>query len=249
MLRILLALTVCLMAVAGWAGDSEAVIDWSAWDAILAAHVGDGVVDYDGVATEPGFRATVESIATARLDDHDRDERLAFLINAYNVLAVKGILDGGSPRTAFGKLRFFYRDRHVVAGDRLSLNALEHDRIRPLGEPRIHFAIVCASVSCPPLRSEAYLPVRLDEQLDDNAHRFLNDPAKNRFDLDREVAELSRIFKWFEEDFEAVGGVQPYVAGFVADEETAEALRAASLEVRYLDYDWSLNGTFSGAGR
>jgi hypothetical protein len=249
MLRIILGLTIGLTAAVGSADERSAVIDWSAWDAILAAHVDGGVVDYDGVATEPGFRATVESIATARLDDHDLDERLAFLINAYNVLAVKGILDGSSPRTAFGKLRFFYRDKHVVAGDRLSLNALEHERIRTLGEPRIHFAIVCASASCPPLRGEAYLPDRLDEQLDDNARRFLNDPTKNRFDLDSEVAELSKIFKWFEEDFEAAGGLQAFIARFVADDDVAEALGAARLDVRYLDYDWSLNGTYSGAGR
>jgi len=249
MRRIICALTICVTAAVGWASDSSAVIDWSAWDAVLRTHVNDGVVDYDGIAAEPGFSTTVESIARARLDGHERDARLAFLINAYNVLAVKGILDGSSPRTAFGKLRFFYRDKYVVAGDSLSLNSLEHDRIRPLGEPRIHFAIVCASASCPILRSEAFVPDRLDAQLDDSAHRFVNDPSKNRFDLDLGVVQLSKIFKWFDEDFEADGGVKRFVARFVADEEVAEALRDASLEVGFLDYDWSLNGSFSGAGR
>ena len=248
MKRAICALIVGLGAASGWAGDGSAVIDWSAWDALLRAHVVDGVVDYDGIAAEPGFQSTVESIASARLEGHQRTERLAFLINAYNVLAVKGILDGGSPRTAFGKLGFFYRDKHVVAGDRLSLNALEHDRIRPLGEPRIHFAIVCASVSCPPLRSEAYLPDRLDAQLDDNARRFVNDPATNRFDLDRGVAEISKIFKWFDDDFEAAGGVLPFISHFVDDGAVAAALRGGRLEIRYLDYDWSLNGAFSGVG-
>jgi hypothetical protein len=234
-------------AAAGRAEDGRAVIDWAAWDSILRAHVAVGVVDYDGIAHEPGFQGTVDAIADARLDGSDRAERLAFLINAYNVLAVKGILDGHSPRTAFGKLRFFYRDSSIVAGERISLNALERDRIRPLGEPRIHAAIVCASTSCPPLRGEAYLPDRLDAQLDDNTRRFVDDPDKNRFDLDHNVAEISKIFKWFEEDFEAAGGVRPFLARFVADPAVAAALRQGRLKIRYLDYDWSLNGTFSGA--
>lgn len=227
-----------------------AVIDWSAWDASLGSHVVNGAVDYDGIAREPGFETTVDAIAAARLDDEQpREEKLAFLINAYNVLAAKGILDGHSPRTGFGKLRYFYLDKYRVAGEKLSLSALENDWIRPFGEPRIHFAIVCASASCPPLRSEAYLPGRLDEQLDAAARRFLNDPGKNRFDLDRQVAEISKIFKWFEEDFVAAGGVQPFIARFVDDDGVADALRAGRFEVRYLDYDWSLNGTFRSDDR
>jgi len=237
------SLTLAFSATIASAQSLEAVIDWSRWDAILHENVIDGRVDYGGMASDPGFAATVADIANANLEGRDRDSLLAFSINAYNVLAVKGILDGHSPASAFGKLRFFYRDKYTVAGEPLSLHALENEHIRTLGEPRIHFAIVCASASCPPLRSEAYLPQKLDEQLDDNARRFLNDSAKNDYDLDSGVARVSKIFKWFAEDFEAAAGsVQRYIAPFVDDEEVAAALRDDRFKLRYLDYDWSLNG-------
>jgi hypothetical protein len=221
------------------------VIDWSQWDTLLRAHVVDGRVDYDAIRDDSRFAATVARIATADLAGHDRTAVLAFYINSYNVLAVQGILQGRSPKTNLGKLRFFYRDKYTVAGDELSLNRLEHHRIRPLGEPRIHFAIVCASASCPPLRSEAYTIESLDHQLDDNARTFLNDPNKNRIDIEAGVAHLSKIFKWFRKDFEeAAGSVQSYVAGFIDDPLAAQSLREDRLRVRYLDYDWSLNGTY-----
>jgi hypothetical protein len=134
-----------------------------------------------------------------------------------------------------------------VAGKSLSLHKLEHKRILPLGEPRIHFAIVCASRSCPSLRGEAFTPAALDAQLEDQARRFINDPSKNRFDLERGEALLSKIFKWFAADFEAVSeSVTAYIADYVDDPRIAEALRAERLQVRFLDYDWSLNGRWSG---
>jgi hypothetical protein len=222
------------------------VIDWSAWDGLLRAHVRDGAVDYDAMRSGPGFAETVAAIAGASLDGAERIDRLVFLINAYNVLAAKGILDGRSPRTALGKWKFFYRDRYRVAGDEISLNALEHELIRPLGEPRIHFAIVCASASCPPLRSEAYTPARLDEQLDTNSRLFINDPSRNAFDLERGEARVSKIFKWFAEDFGSTDeAVQRYLAAFVDDPEVAAKLQAGSFRIRYLAYDWSLNGTLA----
>jgi hypothetical protein len=245
----ILALLCCVAAAAADA-DHQAVIDWSGWHALLRAHVADGQVDYDAIAGDPAFAATVADIADANLAGHERTAVLAFNINAYNVLAVKGILDGHSPRGGLGRLRFFYRHKYTVAGETLTLNKLEHERIRTLGEPRIHFAIVCASASCPPLRSEMYSVETLDQQLDDSARRFVNDPTKNRFDTDAGVAQLSKIFKWFDEDFEAAAeSVQKYLADFVDDTETAEALRQGRFTVKYLAYDWSLNGSFSGEGR
>jgi hypothetical protein len=248
------SLSILLLVVAGSAsaaaGDAVAIIDWSAWDRILRSHVADGHVDYDGIRQEPGFAATVQAIAGASLDGRDRREKIVFLVNAYNVLSIRGILDGRSPRTAFGKLNFFFRAKYDVAGERMTLNALEKKRLLPLGEPRVHFAIVCSSASCPPLRSEAHTVARLEEQLDDSARRFLNDPTKNRFDPDSSTAWLSKIFKWFSEDF---GGspesIQQFIAPYIQDPAAAARLAEGAFTIRYLDYDWSLNGTFSGADR
>jgi hypothetical protein len=233
-----------MWAFNGVAQPRSGLIDWSAWDDILRAHVAHGVVDYDAIGSEPAFAETVEAIGAASLDGEERTDQLVFLINAYNVLAVQGILNGRSPKSAFGKLKFFYRDKYRVAGDVISLNALENKLIRPLGEPRIHFAIVCASSSCPPLRSEAYTAVRLDEQLDDNTRRFLNDSSKNRFDVSKGEARLSKIFKWFAEDFGTTdAAVQRFIADYVDDETVAESLAAGHFKINHLAYDWSLNGT------
>ena len=227
-------------------GETTAVIDWSAWDAILRAHVVEGQVDYEAIRSETEFVEIVHDIASADLSSHEPAAVLAYYINSYNVLAVKGILDGHSPKSSLGKLKFFYRNTYTTAGEELSLNTLEHERIRPLGEPRIHFAIVCASASCPPLRSEAYLPAHLDQQLEDNARRFLNDSSKNRYDIIDGKAYVSKIFKWFTEDFEgAAGSVQSYIAEFVADERVAEILHRGSFKIKYLSYDWSLNGSIA----
>jgi hypothetical protein len=223
-----------------------AVVDWSSWDAILRAHVKAGQVAYDAIRGDPDFDAIVSDIATANLDGHDVSTVLAFYINTYNVLAIKGILDGQSPRSGLGKLKFFYRAKYTVAGESLTLNKLEHEKIRPLGEPRIHFAIVCASASCPPLRSEAYLPRQLDRQLDDNARIFVNDATKNRFDADAGAAFISKIFKWFAEDFEKeAGDVQNFLANFVDHEWVAEMLRQGEFKIKYMKYDWTLNGSVS----
>jgi hypothetical protein len=238
----LIVLLPCLAA--GEERSSHAIIDWSYWDAILRSHVVDGEVDYSAIAEDEGFAATVIAIATADLVGSSSESVLAFYINAYNVLAVQGILNGRSPSTNLGKLRFFYREKYTVAGETISLHALEKVRIRSLGEPRIHFAIVCASASCPPLLAEAYLPHRLDAQLENNARQFINDPVKNRFDIENHTASVSRIFKWFAEDFEAAAGnVQGFLARYVDDDKVAETLRQGQLKLRFLDYDWSLNGS------
>jgi hypothetical protein len=225
---------------------AEAVIDWSVWNDILSRHVVKGEVDYDGIVAEPGFAATVQAIAEADLSGADDLEILAFSINTYNVLAIQGILNGRSPRSAFGKLKYFMTDKYVIAGEKLSLYRFEHKKIIPLGEPRTHFAIVCASASCPILRSEAFLPSRLAAQLDQAAREFINDPSKNSFDVDDGVARVSKIFKWFSDEFEAhSGSLAGYLALWVDDPKIRGALEAGGLKITFQPYDWSLNGTFS----
>lgn len=226
-------------------GAPPASLDAARWNEVLSAHVRDGQVDYPAVAAGGQLPALLEQIADVELQPSTpRAERLAFLINAYNVLAVEGIVAGKSPSTLLGRGRFFLWTRYPVAGERISLWDLEHARIRPLGEPRIHFALVCASASCPRLAPQAFSAERLDAQLEAETRRFVNDPTRNRFDVAAGVAHLSAIFDWYEEDFTADGGsVQQYVAPFVDDPAVRAALEAGALEVEFLPYDWSLNGT------
>lgn len=216
-----------------------------AFDEVLHAYVNDGKVNYPGVAADPRFSAYLTELKQTDADAlPSREENLAFWMNAYNALAMKGILDGYSPSTAFGKLRYFYLNKYEVGGKTINLYNMEHEIIRPLGEPRIHFTIACASQSCPKLRSEAYTAERLEQQLDENARRFINNTSRNRFDRNEKIAHLSMIFKWFDEDFvKHSGSVLEYIANYVDDKELASELAAGSYTIKYLEYDWNLNGT------
>ncbi|MBH0203527.1 MAG: DUF547 domain-containing protein [Nitrospira sp.] len=173
-----------------------------------------------------------------------RNERLAFWINAYNAFAIKGILDRDSPVSAVGRYRYFIGRDYRVGGATINLYDLERQvLIKQFHEPLIHFAIVCASVSCPKLQPWSYEPDQLDRQLDDVARAFVNDPTRNRFDRTRKVASLSNIFTWFEDDFSrAAGSVLSYITRYVRDPELAQDLMRSDYRIEYLDYDWSLNG-------
>lgn len=214
-------------------------------DKVLSAHVANGRVDYPAIVDSPDFSEYLTELEQADLDElEDTSRQLVFWINAYNALAIKGILDGNSPSSFFGRVAFFKTTDHEVGGDEINLYDLERDVLIPLGEPRIHFAIVCASHSCPKLRSEAYTIEGLETQLEEQTRQFINDTSRNRFDRDEKVAYVSKIFDWFDDDFEEhAGSIQKYVARYVDDPRLAEELAAEEYEVEFLDYDWSLNGT------
>jgi len=216
------------------------------FDEVLRAHVREGVVDYPAIAEDARFKSYLDHLT--RVDPNalrTRDDRLAFWINAYNAFAIQGILDGLSPGTLFGRYEFFIRRRYQVGGGMINLYDLERViLIREFKEPRIHFAIVCASQSCPKLRSEAYVAQRLNAQLEESARAFINDSGRNRFDRTRREAKLSKIFDWFDEDFVArSGSLIGYVKHYVTDETLAQELAAESYSVEFLAYDWNLNGT------
>lgn len=218
-------------------------VDVAPFDALLRANVKNGVVDYPGFQDSAAFRKYLDDIAKpAKLGG--KEETLAYYINAYNALAIAGILDGLSPSTLFGQLRYFRLKEWPLNGASITLYDLEHKILRPLGEPRIHFAIVCASKSCPLLRSEAYTALSLDAVLDEQARRFVNDPFRNRLDNATKTAQLSEIFKWFDEDFKgAAGSTEKYISRYAADPESAKLLATDGFKVEWIDYDWNLNGT------
>lgn len=239
MFRSLLPLLMLLLAPI----PALAQVDAAAWNSLLESAVSNGQVDYVQWRDNPRFDALINQIALTDTSTMDRQQKLALYINAYNILAARGILDGRSPDGVLGRYLYFKRDTYTVAGSRISLHQLEHDWIRPLKEPRIHFAIVCASQSCPILQGEAYTAKRLDEQLEAAARGFINDPARNRFDPVTGRAELSSIFEWFGEDFEeASGSVQAFLAPLIDNPEVSALLDRGEFRVSYLQYDWSLNG-------
>jgi Protein of unknown function, DUF547 len=217
---------------------------------VLRRFVHAGLVDYRGLHASPGdlneFLRRVAAIHRDVFDTWPRVEREALLINLYNAQTLALIVDHypvGSIKD-IGSLLSGPWSQPVVHlfGRTLTLDDLEHEWLRKrYGDPRVHFALVCASRGCPPLRAEPYAGERLDAQLDDQARVFLADPTKNRVDDSRHVLHLSPIFKWYREDFvSAAGSVVAFVKAYLPPGESA-SLDGANLEIRYTDYDWSLN--------
>ena len=225
------------------AGSAFGEVDHGLFDHVLRTHVKDGHVDYPGVAADKSYGQYLAQLANAETP-RAKNETLVFYINAYNALAMKGILDGRSPSNAFTRHLFFKYSKYSLTKSEINLHSIEHEILRKLDEPRIHFAIACASESCPKVRSDAFTVTRLEEQLDDNARSFINDSTRNRFDKKDKVAYLSQIFKWFDIDFEkSAGTVQKFIAKYVNDPDVAKELAADGYKVKYLDYSWALNGT------
>ena len=217
---------------------------FACWDSLLEAHVHDGLVDYAEVKTDreklDQYLAFLDSMDPAAMD---RQEALAFYINLYNAASIRliaehypglgSIKDLGSWFTSPWELLVV-----PLEGEMVTLDHIEHEIIRPtFKDPRVHFALNCTALSCPPLLNQAYDPERLEEQLDQVTRAFLNDPTRTW--LTGDTLHLSRIFKWFAEDFiDPVAFVRGYAEGDL--KARLDALGGA-VKVRYQEYDWSLN--------
>jgi hypothetical protein len=228
-------------------------IDLRIWDELLQRYVDDlGRVNYRRWKAEGAdiLRVWLESFADVDLADFtDADARLALWLNAYNAIAISQVLEVypiasirpkvlGIPNW-LSFLDFFTRSNTIVGGKKYSLNQIEHAILRPeFAEPRIHFALVCASVGCPLLRRGAYFPESVRTQLEADASRFIHNPDKVRYDAQKKTLYLSKIFKWYEEDFvKAAGSVAEYVGGYLGP----EAAVGDGWAIVFLPYDWNLN--------
>jgi hypothetical protein len=206
-------------------------------------------VDYAGLARANAWKrlmANVEQTDPRTLSS--RAERLAYWINVYNVLAIDTVVRH-YPVDSIRDVGSFWNPvwKHPasrIAGRAVSLHHVEHEILRPLGDPRIHAAIVCASTSCPTLRRDPYRASTIDAQLDEAMRRFLADRDKGlRIERSDATLHLSRIFDWFSEDFAGGGGVIPSVTAYLSGDDRVWMENHGSLaDVEYLDYDWNLNG-------
>ncbi len=221
--------------------------NWHQWSQLLQTHVSPtGEVDYSGIENTQQVDAIAKQIGNQNIDKLGQNELLSFYINSYNALAVKGILQDQSPSSLFGRYIFFKRQKYTVANEEINLYDLEHKKIRPLNDPRIHFAIVCASQSCPKLLNTAYTVQTLDQQLDAAAIEFINNPDKNHFDQENKVAYLSKIFEWFSEDFSSEDTtLLDYIAQYINQPQLAQDLREGSYKIKYKSYNWNLNGHYN----
>jgi hypothetical protein len=224
---------------------------------ILRDYVHDGKVNYGALREDDRLDAYLTQLAATNPDTiADKQAQLAFWINAYNAYTLKVICDnypvksindlhtGGLIIGTVLKKTIWDKELAVINGKKVTLNQIEHEIIRKrFNEPRIHFALVCAAKSCPPLRSEAFEAARLDEQLDDQGRVFFRQPDKNFFEPEKRIAHLSKIMEWYEGDFgKNDEEVLLYVAGFLP-EDLAAGIRDNSQKwkIKYTQYDWSLN--------
>ena len=226
---------------------------FTVWDKLLHQYVNEqGRVDYAAWKREqPQVLADwLLSLKDADLkSDASSSEQLALWINLYNAFTISTILERYPIKSILPKvlgvpnwiafLWFFQRRVYDAFSKCYSLTEIEHQILRKdLQEPRIHFAIVCASVGCPLLRSQAYIPERVDQQLDEDARRFINNPDKVRYDSASGMLYCNKILKWYREDFLLVANSVPeYIRSYL---ETDLPL-TANTPIAYLHYDWSLN--------
>ena len=221
-------------------------VDHGIFGRLLKSHVQNGWVDYRGFKKdERQLDAYLDQMAQIDPQTLGRNEQMAFYINAYNAWTIKLILENYPGVTSIKDLGSFFRSpwkkKFVkINGETVTLDHLEHDILRPVfKDPRVHFAVNCASKSCPPLLNEPYTGAALDGQLETAASAFINDPQSNY--LKGDTLYVSRIFKWFGEDFgnDIRKFVQSYARGEFAGRLEGQG---DGLTIRYLDYDWSLNG-------
>jgi hypothetical protein len=235
---------------------SAQTFDHSRFDEVLRKEVVKGMVDYNEFDQSGTFKDYLESLEHADVSKLPERERLAFWINAYNAYtialinkyeeraSIKNIAEG----IGFEHAKDAWKQPIVrVGGKTYTLDEVEHEIIRKqFREPRVHFALVCAAMSCPPLRSEAYTGAKLDAQLDSQARMFIRDETRgSRVDAKTEVVHASRVFDWYHDDF---GGgdaaLGRYIAQYYPDGPEKQLLLGGHFKMEFLDYDWTLNSRY-----
>lgn len=245
----LLFLGLCLscahkyLVTAAWPGPT---VDHGPYSELLKHYVKNGLVDYRGFKKEESkLDRYLEILKRTDTTALPQNEQFAFYINAYNAWTIKLILGGYPGIKSIKDLGSFFKSpwKKKIAhidGNVITLDHIEHDILRPrFKDPRIHFAVNCASKSCPPLMPVPYEGDVLDQQLTAMTQTFINDPERNR--LEGNTLYVSRIFKWYSDDFnnDIVEFFMKYAKG-----EFLETLKRNQWQIKvdYLDYDWSLNG-------
>ncbi len=248
-----LLLFLAILHVSRAAAASDGTIDADLYGQLLEAHtrsvpeiVGTRV-DYRALKESPDWKRLVRQVHAARPSLMKRDEATAFWINAYNILAIELVCDH-YPIDGIKQIGSFFSpvwdfEVATIEGRTISLGGIEHQILRKRGEPRIHAAIVCASISCPPLARTPFRSDRLDADLSAAMRGWLSNDEKG-FSIDREnhIIRLSKIFDWFEKDFDSKGGVLAAIAPYLAEDDAAWIRgEGENASIRYFDYDWSLN--------
>ncbi|AOX02402.1 hypothetical protein BJP34_25810 [Moorena producens PAL-8-15-08-1] len=241
-------------------GTDTTLLNYDDYATVLKTHVNNkALVNYQELHKNPEqletFNASLGAVDPSTYESWNEAEKIAFLINAYNSFTLESIIDQNPLKKSIRDIKGVWKGRQFnIAGESKTLDNIEHKTLRTqFNEPRIHMALVCAAISCPPLRNEPYTGEKLDQQLDDQTQKFLVSPHGFRIDRQKRTVYLSSIFKWFGEDWKETYGVddkftgnanQRAVLNFISDylsPEDQEYLEQGNYKIKYLNYDWSLN--------
>lgn len=258
-MSILLVTLFMFFGLAPAAAGAENAVDHSAFDTLLKKHVVNGMLDYVAFQKAPEFATYLASLDAVNPASLSEQERLAFWINTYNAFTIQ-LINSHQERDSIRNINRTlgiaahgpWREKLVKAGGGVyHLDNVEHDIIRKqFQEPRIHFALVCAAMSCPPLRSEAYTGARLDEQLRDQAVLFLTrSPKKNRVDAAQGIFYSSQIMaKYYPRDFgKDEAAIAKYLSQFFPEGLEKAFLAGGKVSFVDTDYDWTLNSQAQAA--
>lgn len=205
-------------------------------DQFFGKHVREGKVAYSAIKANPAdLDQLLEGIASFDLKGADANTKKAFMINAYNVLAIKGIIDKYPVKSPMKVSNFFDKRSYTVAGQKMSLNQLEKEKLYPFAkDPRLHFVLVCAAVSCPKLANFAYKPEMLEKQIESVTKETLNDADFIR--VKGSKVEVSEIFNWYSSDFKKTGkSTLEYINHYRSHK------LSSSSKVNFYTYNWALN--------
>ncbi|NEQ81003.1 MAG: DUF547 domain-containing protein [Moorea sp. SIO2I5] len=241
-------------------GTDTTLLNYDDYATVLKTYVNNkALVNYQELQKNPEqletFNASLGAVDPSTYQSWNEAEKIAFLINAYNSFTLESIIDQNPLKKSIRDIKGVWKGREFsIAGESKTLDNIEHKTLRTqFNEPRIHMALVCAAISCPPLRNEPYTGEKLDQQLDDQTQKFIVSPHGFRIDRQEGSVYLSSIFKWFGEDWKKTYGVddkftgnanQRAVLNFISDylsSEDKEYLEQGNYKIKYLNYDWSLN--------
>jgi len=235
--RVLLAVAFCVVG----AVTSQAQNWTETYNRLLGKYVTSGGVKYaewkNNAADLQAIQAVVDGIAKENVSAMEKRQQLAFYLNAYNAWILHEALGKYPTKSVKDALFTFFTGKRIkVAGQETSFNALEKETIRSkFSEPRVHFALNCASRSCPPLNREAFSAGKLEEQLEKLAKGYVNSEKGVRYSAESKTAQLSKIFDWYKDDFKGEGGPPAFI-----NKRRATAI-PNDAKISYQDYDWSLN--------
>ncbi len=237
-LRFALLACSCLFFAASASAENAWLADYNR---LLGKYVSGGGVKYSEWKANAGDMATlqkvVDAIAQENVSSMAGKEQLAYYINAYNAWILHEALQKYPTKSVKDTFYTFFTGKRIkVAGEQTSFNSLEKETIRSkFGDPNVHFALNCASRSCPPLQAEAYRGDKLDSQFEKVSRAFVNSERGVRYDASKKTADLSKIFDWYKDDFAKEGGALAFINKRRSNQIPADT------KISYQDYDWSLN--------